>query len=684
MNLQEQKTLTERLDKASKLYYNGQESEFTDTEFDLRLKELMQAEKDNQYVYPFSPTLRVGSDIQDNFKHGTHPKPMLTIENTYDDKGLESWLTSWNIENPVFNISVKYDGVSCELHYRDGILIEALTRGDKIVGDDITNNVRTIQDIPLKIERANVGDFYVRGEVLLPRTMLYYVNQEREKEGLPKLSNTRNACAGSIKQLDPKITAQRHLTFRAWDCFFMDEREDQWGDSMTTKFQFLQKIGFKYENGTTPFAMPLNEVIDLVNSLKLNLNYRSDINFDFDGIVIKLDSLALQKQLGESDVRAVPWAIARKWNEEYATSTKILGVEWSVGRTGNITPVAKLSPVMVDGVIISNASLNNEDYIRNLDLRTGDEVSVIRSGGVIPYVAGNLRLASGDFRTDGEIKAPLVCPSCGTPLIKKGANHFCPNKDGCKDQIIRTIEYWCSKSGMDIKGFGLAVIEDLYDRCGVKTVFDLYGWGKKDVKQTVEELGEGYGKKTVEKLITTLNESKDRQLSVILTSLGINAIGKVTARTIVKKFGSFQNIMEADTETIAKIRGVGWVAGRSIHDWMAKNGEIWLSFLNNEGFTTSNEKVLKTGENKANTVNKGKLSGMTLLFTGKSSYFSGDDVETFLESNGATIASGVSKKLTALITGDKPGGSKVKKAMDLGVPIIPEKAFIETYELKID
>ena len=683
MNLEEQRILTERLDKASYAYYRGQESEFTDTEFDLKLKELAEVEKINNFVYPFSPTLRVGSDLQDGFKHGAHPKPMLTIDNSYDDNGLNNWLSRWGSEETTFNISVKYDGVSCELHYKEGILVEALTRGDKTIGDDITANVRTIKDIPLRIRQANTGDFYVRGEILLPRTMLYFVNEERVKEGLSKLSNTRNACAGSIKQLDSKVTAKRGLIFRAWDCFFMDERESQWEDSMTEKFRFLQLIGFKYERGTEPFSVPLEEVIDSVNDLKSKLNYRSDINFDYDGIVIKIDSLSLQERIGTTDTRAIQWGLARKWNEEYATGTRILGVDWSVGRTGCITPVARLEPVMVDGVVISNASLNNEDYIKMLDLRNGDVVDVVRSGGVIPYVCGNRRLASGEFRTDGEIRAPRVCPCCGTPLVRKGAYHCCPNQSGCKDQLIRILEYWCSKSGMDIKGFGISVIEDLYERCGVRNVFNLYEWGKQDVTEAVDKLGNGYGKKTVEKLMKALNESRKRPLSVVLTSLGIVSIGKVTARTIVKKFGSFEKIMKADAESIAKTRGVGWVAGKNISNWMAKNGEIWLDFLRDEGFVAVEEKVPEIEENKAKTAIKGKLSGLTVLFTGKSSYFSGDDVEKFLEKNGAVIASGVSKKVSALITGEKPGSSKVKKAMDLGVPVISEDSFIKAYKLEV-
>ena len=342
-----QKELTDRLDLASRQYYNGLTSEFSDTEFDLKLKELQKMEVESGFVFPNSPTRRVGSDTQDGFNKGEHPKPMFTIENVYDDDGLIKWVEDIKEKYGVnkFNVSIKYDGVSCELWYKNGVFEKALTRGDKLIGDDITENVKTIKNIPLVLPKAPYGMVYIRGEILLPKSRLESINSERINNGEQPFANTRNACSGSIKQLDPKVTAKRGLIFKAWDCF----GEYINAETMWEKTWFLVENGFYYENiklednsvfCTNPFTICYtnrDEFVDTINSTK---KYLSDANldYDFDGIVIKVNDIDIQDKIGTKDTRAIEWGIARKWNEELEVETVLEGIDWQVGRTGVLTP----------------------------------------------------------------------------------------------------------------------------------------------------------------------------------------------------------------------------------------------------------------------------------------------------------------------------------------------------------
>ena len=331
-----QKELTDKLDLASRQYYNGLTSEFSDTEFDIKLKELQEMEKESGFIFPNSPTIRVGSDLQKEFKKGEHPKPMFTIENVYDDDGLIKWVEDVKEKYGVnkFNVSIKYDGVSCELWYKNGVFEKALTRGDKLIGDDITENVKTIKNIPMVLPNAPYGMVYIRGEILLPKSRLDAINSERINNGEQSFSNTRNACSGSIKQLDPKITAKRGLIFKAWDCF----GEYINAETMWRKTWFLIENGFYYESVklednsvfcTTPFTIIYtnrDEFVNTINSTKKYLN-EANLDYDFDGIVIKVNDVDIQDKIGTKDTRAIEWGIARKWNEELEVETTLLDID---------------------------------------------------------------------------------------------------------------------------------------------------------------------------------------------------------------------------------------------------------------------------------------------------------------------------------------------------------------------
>ena len=664
--------LTNLLDQASIQYYNGQETQFTDTEFDLALKELQQMEKETGIVYPNSPTIRVGSDLQDGFKKAEHPKPMFTIENTYDAEGFNKWCSDmWDkYQTMEFNVSIKYDGVSCELWYENGILVKAVTRGDKNIGDDITENVKTIKNIPIilpletDIQRRHM--IYVRGEILMPKSKLKEINEQRIKDGLVPFANTRNACSGSIKQLNPKITASRGLIFKAWDIFYDDKFPFKL-ITMDQKINHLEELGFYYENGTRPFYTSLLFDFDLCE-FKNKID-AMNLDYDYDGVVIKLNDITIQDKVGTKDTRALEWAIARKWNEELEVETTLLDIDWQVGRTGVLTPVGRLDPVECNGVVVSNVTLHNWAFIGYMGINIGDILRITRSGGVIPYVIGR---RSGEYSLIPKI--PTECPACGSDVYQDGALIKCTNYD-CSAQSIGRILQFCSKDCMDIRSIGERVVEDLVLFGVIEDVCDLYTLKEKyTVAELVDILGEGYGNKSVEKMLEAIELSKEKSFANIIAGLSIPNVGKVVARQLTKEFKNIDNLIDCTYDSLISLDGIGDVMANDICWWFSspKNIEMCLK-LKNCGLNMKIDEEAK--ENKS-----GNLANIKVCFTGSSSRFSGDEVETFLESLGAKCA-GVSKSLNYLITGTKPGPSKLKKATELGVEIITEEDFYNKFNI---
>ncbi len=672
--------LTNILDWASINYYNGRTSELSDEEFDMLLKELQKMEKESGIVYPNSPTLRVGSDLQKEFKKGEHPKPMFTIENVYDDDGLINWVENVKEKYGVdeFNVSIKYDGVSCELWYENSHLVKALTRGDKLIGDDITENVKTIKNIPLILPKAPYGMVYVRGEILLPKSKLEAINSERISNSEQPFANTRNACSGSIKQLDPKITASRGLIFKAWDCFgeYID------AETMQGKTWFLTDNGFYYENiklednsvfCTNPFTIRYknrDEFIDTINSMKKYLN-EGKLDYDFDGIVIKINNANIQDKIGTKDTRAIEWGIARKWNEDKEVRTRLCGVDWQVGRTGVLTPVGRLEPVVCDGVEISNVTLHNWDFIQQKNIKIGSELRITRSGGVIPYV-----IDATTPVTALEIDYPKYCPICRHETINETDVLIkCPNEE-CNAKIIGQIIHFCSKDCMDIKTIGEKVVEDLVNTGLVEDVVNLYQIksSHKSIDEVVNILGEGYGIKSVEKMFDAIEESKNKPFANVLAGLSIPGVGKVMGRLLADKFKNIENLLKVKYNDLISIDGIGEIMAHDIVEWFDNDDNRFMCLdLMALGLKMS------VDENKIHENIKDR--GIKVCFTGKSYRFKGDDVEVFLVNNGFTIA-GVSRSLDYLITGIKPGSSKVSKAQDYGVTRISEIEFYEKFNLK--
>lgn len=665
--------LTNSLAKASELYYAGQTTEYSDTEFDLALKELQKMEKESGVVYQNSPTQRVGSDIQKGFKKGKHPKPMLTIENAYNQEDIDKWVDKMvKLGADVLNYSVKYDGISCELKYENGILTQALTRGDKNIGDDITNNVRTIKSVPLDL-KAFLGDFktfYVRGEVLLPKSKLKQINEERMANGEQPFSNTRNACSGSIKQLDSRITAERGLIFRAWDCF-SDYRNFS---CMWEKICYLRRLGFVIEADTSFSAVIDGDEAKKLADFKDFLD-KSNFDFDYDGVVIKVDYIELQDKIGTKDTRAIEWGIARKWNEDFVTTTKLNDIEWQVGRTGVVTPVGKLEPVECGGVVISNVTLNNVDFIKSLNIHIGDTLKITRSGGVIPYVLGVSE------RGDTDVKIPEVCPICGERLVKVGALLKCVN-DKCQAIETGKILQFCSKDCADVRTIGESVVDDLYNVGLVRSINDLLRWSDLASetwripyvrKDWLSALGEGYAEKSVTNILENLAKSRNETTyDKLLSSLSIPGVGKVMARTIAAKYPTIQLLKQCTVEDLMSVDGIAEITARYIYNWVQDNFEI-LNDIEVCGWATS----LEVQEEKKEQV----LVGLNVCFSGSSCRFKGEAVEDFLTDNGAKCGHSISKKTNYLIIGEKPGGSKVSKAEQLGVEIIKENDFYEKYGL---
>ena len=690
--LQYQKELTDRLDAASRLYYDSKTSEFTDTEFDLKMKELQELERQNSKVFPNSPTLRVGSDLRKEFGKVQHPNgyPMLTIENAYDDDELLEWFLKMHKEYGVeeYDVTLKYDGISCELRYDDSYLVSASTRGDRLVGDDITENVRTLKSVPLKIKAS--GEVYFRGEILLPKTMLKSINEARNAAGENLFANCRNACSGSIKQLDSRVTASRGLVFRPWDCFFTDGRSI---DRQSDKAKIFIENGFVLDDGTVSRIIKVEFDSDgniinpkvVVDSIKWfwdNVAKKQD--YDCDGIVIKVNDCKIQSSIGTKDHRAIEWGIARKWNEEKKVVTVVNDVDFQVGTHGAVTPVAKLEPVPCDGVIISNATLNNEKFIKDNKIHVGDELYIVRSGGVIPYVVGNKtaeEMAECTDYTDGCVEFPKCCPECCTPLVKEGEIWKCPNIAHCPAQKEGRIEQWCSKDGMDIAQLGPEMIHDLVEKKLVNDPLDLYVIARDYTPQSLVDVLEiGYGLKKVKKFIENVNASKTRTFDKVLYSLCISGIGKQNAKMIAEKFRSYQNLRNATKEQLMELDGIGEVLANSIIEWFKDNdSDGWyLNGLKEHGLS------MEMNVSQSVAQNEQILSGLNIVFSGKSGHWNGDDVEVVLSSYGAKCGHSVSKKTDYLVIGENPGPSKVSKAQSLGVEIIKEDDFIVKMNIPLD
>ena len=657
--------LRDRLDRWSLAYHRDDSPLASDAEYDREIRRLRELEVANPHlISPASPTQRVGDKPLDQFTSIRHKLPMLSLDNAFSGGDLEAFqernANKLGLSTLTFCCEPKLDGVAMSLLYEDGILVRAATRGDGTTGEDITHNARTMETVPLRLQGNDYPSMLeVRGEVVIPRAAFQRMNENQARMGESVFQNPRNAAAGSLRQLDPRITATRPLVFMAYSVGYVE------GGSLPTShsetLSYLNQIGFKTSS--------LTEVVEGWEAAEAFvariLAKRDQIEVDIDGVVIKVNDFEQQSVLGFV-ARAPRWAIARKFPAQEEVTT-LLGVDFQVGRTGAITPVARLQPVFVGGVTVSNATLHNADEIARLDVRIGDQVIVRRAGDVIPQIVKAL-----DDRRTGELTKvvfPEVCPDCNATLTRDldEAAIRCENVLACPAQQKAALEHFVSRKAMDIDGVGEKLLHQLFDQGLVSDIADLYGL-------TVDQLAalDRMGHKSAVKAIEAIEGSKATDLPRFLYALGIREVGEATARSLANHFIDLELIMAASLESLEQVNDVGPVVASHIHRFFANetNREL-VARLIDAGIAWS-------GPEEQSAV-RALLTGQTWVVTGKLEAMSRDEAGASIRRLGGQTAGSVSKKTDVLLAG--PGaGSKLSKAESLGVKVIDENEFIRILE----
>lgn len=646
------KELTNLLNKYSYQYYVLNQSEISDFEFDSMMTELQELEfKRPDLKDANSPTSRVGGWVSKEFKKVNHPIPMLSIGDVFSLDELRDWdqsIRKMTGQDKVrYCCEVKIDGLACNLNYENGELIQGSTRGDGLVGEDVTNNVRTIRSIPLHVNETRPLE--VRGEVYMPKASLQKINEKREKDGEPLFANARNAAAGSLRQLDSAVTAERKL--EAW-WYFWPLGPDFGYRYHSDAIAHLQELGFS-TNPERRVVYGIDEVLEYVAEYAQK---RPSLDYDIDGLVIKVDDMDLYPSIGYT-AKVPKWEIAYKFPPE-VVSTQILDIVLSVGRTGRVTPTAVLTPVLLAGSTISRATLNNEDYCIQKDIRIGDFVTLHKAGDVIPEVGeviiNKRREGSKPFKFDEN------CPFCHTPLVKDGIQIYCKNIH-CTSRKINKLLYFVSDAGMDIDGLGDALIEQLFNEHILNDIPDIYHL--KDHKDEIENF-EGMGEKSVSKILAAVEKSKSNDLPMLISSLGIPLVGKKTASVIARHFQSMDKLMFAKIEEIADLPDIGEKTAEGIYSYFqdTDNREM-IEKLRTDGVNFFLQEIVSE-------VKDNFFKGKKFVLTGALSR-SREEVTKEVESLGGISAGSVSKKTDFVIVGED-AGSKYDKAVKLGIRIIEE------------
>jgi DNA ligase (NAD+) len=647
--------LRELIERHNRLYYEQAAPEISDYEFDALLRELADLEKAHpKLATPNSPTRRVGGKPLEEFAPATHIVPMQSLDNTYSPEELREFVTRIRKlaegRSIHFTIEPKVDGVAISLLYESGRLVRAATRGDGVTGDDVTQNVLTISNIPHRLHGTAPTQIEIRGEVYLPKSVFARLNTERDEEGLPPFANPRNAAAGSIKQLDPAITASRRLAAIFYGTGAWEGEQPATGREM---FATLKKWG-----------LPISERIlegsdeDSVNAAVQQMGgQRHDFAYETDGAVVKLDSLALRREFG-STAKAPRWAIAYKYEPERG-ETKLLDIAIQVGRTGTLTPVAELQPVFVSGSTVSRATLHNEEEIQRKDIRIGDTVLIEKAGEVIPAVVE----VKKELRTGSEriFEMPRHCPSCGSIVAKDGVAWKCTSQS-CGAQVRRRIEHFASKQAMDIEGLGEALVAQLVEVGLLKGIADIYTLQRESVL-TLERMGE----KSATNLLAAIEESRSRPLWRLLNGLGIPHVGVTSARDLANRFHTLDALASATIETLLSIHSIGDVMAAAIHAWFqSPENRILLDTLRTAGLNFGEEDTPSKPTSH-------HLQDTTWVLTGTLS-ISREEAAVTIRRLGGKVTGSVSKKTTHLLAGEE-AGSKLDKARELGIPVLNEADF---------
>lgn len=665
-NIQQKiEALREELHQHNYNYYILDEPSISDFEFDAKLKELQELETAHPEFYDVnSPSLRVGGGITKNFPTIQHQFRMYSLDNSYDFDDLEDWenriLKTVENEEVEFVAELKYDGASISILYENGELKEAVTRGDGFQGDEITNNVRTISDVPLKLKGDFPNRFFIRGEIYLTKKNFEKINKSREEEGLDLFMNPRNTASGSLKMQDSAEVRKRGLSAVLYQ-YIAEEFP------ATTHWELLAKAkkwGFKVSEDQAKLCKTLDDVKNFINYWDKE---RHNLPFEIDGIVLKVNSLNQQKQLGYT-AKSPRWAMAYKFKAE-KVETELLSVSYQVGRTGAITPVANLKPVLLAGTTVKRASLHNEDIIKKLDLHDGDFVYVEKGGEIIPKIVGvNL-----EKRTllQQPIEYIKNCPECGTELVKveDQAIHFCPNETHCPPQVVGRMIHYVSRKALNIENLGSETIEQLYREKLIENCADFYTLTKEQLLP-LERMAE----KSAQNIIDGIEKSKQIPFEKVLYGIGIKHVGETVAKKLVKNFNTIEELKNASVEELCQVEDIGEKIAISITEFF-KNPEnlLMIERLKNYGVQ------LEKGEN-TNEVLSNALEGKTFLFTGKLSLFTREQAEEMVEKHNGKNISAVSKNLNYLVVGEK-AGSKLKKAQDLGtITILDEQQFLDLIE----
>ena len=662
--LEQIQNLRKELNEHNYNYYVLDNPTISDYEFDQKLKELQLLENQHpEYYDANSPSVRVGGEITKNFPTVTHEFRMYSLDNSYSKEELEEWenriLKNLGENNVSFVCELKYDGASIDLTYEKGVLVQALTRGDGIQGDNITTNVKTIKSIPLVLKGNDFPErFHIRGEIIILKEGFEKMNAERIAEGEDPFMNPRNTASGSLKLQDSSEVAKRPL-----DCLLYYLV----GDSLpiSTQFEGLEKArewGFKVPS-QSQVCHNTQEVMDFINYWD---KHRHELPYETDGVVIKVNNLQQQQELGYT-AKSPRWAIAYKFKAEQVT-TKLSSISYQVGRTGAITPVANLEPVLLAGTVVRRASLHNADQIAKLDLHIGDSVFVEKGGEIIPKIVG----VNIDERLENSAPISYIthCPECETKLIRNEgeAQHYCPNSYGCPPQITGKIQHFISRKAMDIEGIGQETVELMFRSGLIKNYADLYELQLNEISK-LERMGE----RSAENIIIGVNKSKQVPFERVLFALGIRFVGETVAKKLARTFLSIDNLQKATFEELLQIDEIGERIAQSVIEFFAdeQNQKI-IERLKSYGLQTQ----IIRNENE----HSDKLKGITFVVSGVFEKFSREQLKNMMENNGAKVASSISSKTNYIVAGENMGPSKLEKAQKLNIPIISELDFEKMLE----
>ncbi len=654
--LSEIQDLRRTLTQASYEYYVQDNPAMSDYDYDHLLRRLEELEEAHpETVTPDSPTQRVGGQALDAFTQVTHPVPLESLQDVFDFQELEAFDQRVRAVVPSadYVVEPKVDGLSVALEYVDGLFVRGATRGDGQVGEDVTENLRTIRSIPLRIPDAPAR-LIVRGEVFMPKKIFHALNEEREKRGEALFANPRNAAAGSLRQLDPKIAASRRLDILVFNVQ-LAEGEDFLTHQET--LEYLADRSFKVIPHYSCNVVP--EVIDHIAQIGEN---REKFQFDIDGAVIKLNSLSDREKLG-STAKFPRWAAAYKYPPEVKPS-RVVDIVIQVGRTGVLTPKAVLEPVRLAGTTVTNATLHNQDFIAEKDIRIGDTVLVRKAGEIIPEVLSVV--VEERPEGTGPYRFPERCPVCGAPVARDedGAHIRCTGAE-CPAQLLRTIAHFASRDAMDIEGLGIAVVENLVNAGLVKTPGDLYFLQEEDVAQL-----ERMGKKSAQNLLAALEKSKGQDLSRLIFAFGIRQVGQKAGKVLAARFRTLEALESACLEELTAVDDIGEVTAQSILDWMSSpQSRHLIARLREAGV---NMTAAEQGRDQ-------RFAGLTFVLTGALERFTRDEASAMIEAQGGKSASSVSKKTSYVVAGEA-AGSKLRKAQELGVPILTEEEFLDLME----